>query len=123
MRRATHVVVLGHDTWQELFGDEPAVGKDIEVESGVYTVIGVLDVRKRPFGSGKNPRDNILVFPFNTFHYLHPEITDLTLIVKYDSPKNKDLVEEDSRVAAHSPQGVGRQTDDLRSSGLTHSAV
>ncbi|SPE17742.1 conserved membrane hypothetical protein [Candidatus Sulfotelmatomonas gaucii] len=95
--RAAHVVVLGHDTWQELFGDEPAVGKDIEVESGVYTVIGVLDVRKRPFGSGKNPRDNILVFPFNTFHYLHPEITDLTLIVKYDTPKNKDLVEEEIR--------------------------
>ena len=44
--RAAHVVVLGHDTWQELFGDEPAVGKDIAVESGLYTVIGVLDKRK-----------------------------------------------------------------------------
>jgi putative ABC transport system permease protein len=95
--RAAHVCVLGHDTWQELFGDQPAIGKDIAVESGLYTVIGVLDVRKRPFGSGKNPRDNIILFPFNTFHYLHPEITDLTLIVKYDSPKNKDLVEEEIR--------------------------
>ena len=26
--RAAHVVVLGHDTWQELFGDDPAVGKE-----------------------------------------------------------------------------------------------
>jgi len=95
--RAAHVCVIGHDTWQELFGDQSAVGKDIAVESGLYTVIGVLDVRKRPFGSGKNPRDNIILFPFNTFHTLHPEITDLTLIVKYDSPKNKDLVEEEIR--------------------------
>src|SRR6202453_190218 len=95
--RGAHVVVLGHDTWQELFGDEPAVGKEIAVESGLYTVIGVLDKRKQPFGSGKNPRDNLIVFPFNTFHTLHPEITDLTLIVKYDSPKNKDLVEEEIR--------------------------
>ena len=95
--RAAHVCVIGHDTWQELFGDQSAVGKDIAVESGLYTVIGVLDVRKRPFGSGKNPRDNIILFPFRTFHYLHPEITDLTLIVKYDSPKNKDLVEEEIR--------------------------
>jgi putative ABC transport system permease protein len=95
--RAAHLCVLGHDTWQELFGDEPAVGKEIAVESGLYTVIGVLDKRKQPFGSGKNPRDNILLFPFNTFHNLHPEITDLTLIVKYDSPKNKDLVEEEIR--------------------------
>jgi len=95
--RAAHVVVLGHDTGQELFGDEPAVGKEIAIESGLYTVIGVLDKRKQPFGSGKNPRDNIILFPFNTFRTLHPEITDLTLIVKYDSPKNKDLVEEEIR--------------------------
>ncbi|MGA3335062.1 MAG: ABC transporter permease [Terracidiphilus sp.] len=95
--RAAHVVVLGHDTWQELFGDEPAVGKEVAIESGLYTVIGVLDKRKQPFGSGKSPRDNILFFPFNTFHNLHPEITDLALIVKYDSPKNKDLVEEEIR--------------------------
>jgi len=26
-QRASHVVVLGHDTWEELFGDQPAVGK------------------------------------------------------------------------------------------------
>jgi len=95
--RAAHVCVLGHDTWQELFGDQPAVGKEIAIESGLYTVIGVLDKRKQPFGSGKNPRDNIILFPFNTFHNLHPEITDLTLIVKYDSPKNKNLVEEEIR--------------------------
>ncbi len=95
--RAAHVVVLGHDTWQELFGNESAIGKDVAVESGLYTVIGVLDKRKQPFGSGKNPRDNIILFPFNTFHNLHPEITDLSLIVKYDSPKNKDLVEEEIR--------------------------
>jgi putative ABC transport system permease protein len=95
--RAAHVVVLGHDTWQELFGDAPAVGKDVAIESGLYTVIGVLDKRKQPFGSGKNPRDNIILFPFGTFHNLHPEITDLTLIVKYDSPTNKNLVEEEIR--------------------------
>ena len=62
--RGAHVVVLGHDTWQELFGDEPAVGKEVAIESGLYTVIGVLDKRKQPFGSGKNPHDNIILFPF-----------------------------------------------------------
>ena len=95
--RAAHVVVLGHDTWETLFGHEPAVGKEVAVESGVYTVIGVLDKRKQAFGSGKNPRDNIIVFPFNTFHNLHPEITDLTIIVKYDKPEFKGLVQEEIR--------------------------
>ena len=60
-------------------------------------MIGVLDKRKEPFGSGKSPRDNVIFFPFGTFHNLHPEVTDLTLIVKYDSPKNKALVEEEIR--------------------------
>ncbi len=96
-KRAAHEVVLGHDAWQELFGDENAIGKEIAVESGLYTVIGVLDIRKEPFGNGKNPRDNIMIFPFNTFHNLHPEITDLSLIVKYDDPQNKDVVEEEIR--------------------------
>jgi putative ABC transport system permease protein len=91
------VCVLGHDTWESLFGNRNAIGKQITVETSLYTVIGVLDYRKQPFGSGKNPRDNIILFPFSTFHDLHPEITDLTLIVKYDNAQNKSLVEEEIR--------------------------
>ncbi len=48
--RAEHVVVLGHDTWEELFGEQYAIGKEVNVESGLYTVIGVLDKQKQPFG-------------------------------------------------------------------------
>jgi putative ABC transport system permease protein len=110
--RAAHVVVLGHDAWQELFGDENAIGKEIAVESGLYTVIGVLDIRKEPFGSGKNPRDNIMIFPYNTFHNLHPEITDLSLIVKYDDPKSKDVVEEEIRELLRIRRKVPVQKDD-----------
>ena len=92
-----HVCVLGHDTWETLFEGQSAVGKEINVETGLYTVIGVLDKRKQAFGSGKNPRDNAILFPFGTFHDMHPESTDLLLIVKYDSPKNKAIVEEEIR--------------------------
>ena len=48
--------VLGHDTWDELFGDQYAIGKEVNIETGLYTVIGVLDKQKQPFGGGKNPR-------------------------------------------------------------------
>jgi len=92
-----HVCLLGHDTWDALFEGQSAVGKEINVETGLYTVIGVLDKRKRPFGSGKNPADNQVIFPFGTFHDLHPEATDLDLIVKYDSPQYKALVEDEIR--------------------------
>src|SRR5215472_13285348 len=41
-QRGAHVCVLGHDTWEELFGDQSAIGKEVNVETGLYTVIGVL---------------------------------------------------------------------------------
>jgi putative ABC transport system permease protein len=95
--RAAHVCVLGHDTWEELFGDAPAVGKEVAIESGLYTVIGVLDKQKQAFGGGKNPDDNMVIFPFGTFNNLHPEDLDMWVSVKYDDPKNKSLVEEEIR--------------------------
>jgi putative ABC transport system permease protein len=96
-QRHAHVCVLGHDTAEELFGNEDPVGKDVNVATGLFTVIGVVDRRKQPFGSGKNPADNGVYFPFGTFHNLYPEIKDLYISVKYDDQVNKALVEEEIR--------------------------
>jgi len=111
-QRAAHVVVLGHDTWEELFGAEPAVGKEVTVESSNYTVIGVLDKRKQPFGGGKNPNDNAAFFPLGTFHNLHPEDLDMWVSVKYDDPKFKPLVEEEIREMLRIRRKVKVQADD-----------
>ena len=111
-QRGAHVCVLGHDTAEELFGLEPAVGKDVTVESGLYTVIGVLDKRKQPFGGGKNPNDNAVFFPLGTFHNLHPEDKDMWVSVKYDDPKNKALVEEEIRELLRIRRKVKTQADD-----------
>jgi putative ABC transport system permease protein len=111
-QRGAHVCVLGHDTWEELFGDQNAVGTEVAVESGLYTVIGVLDKQKQPFGGGKNPNDNVVDFPFGTFHNLHPEEQDLWVSVKYDDPKNKALVEEEIRELMRIRRKVKTQADD-----------
>jgi putative ABC transport system permease protein len=111
-QRAAHVIVLGHDTWEELFGADPAVGKEVTVESSNYTVIGVLDKRKQPFGGGKNPNDNAAFFPLGTFHNLHPEDKDMWVSVKYDDPKNKALVEEEIRELLRIRRKVKVQADD-----------
>ena len=111
-QRAAHVIVLGHDTWEELFGAEPAVGKEVNVETGMYTVIGVLDKRKQPFGGGKNPNDNAAFFPMGTFHNLHPEDKDMWVSVKYDDPKNKAIVEEEIREMLRIRRKVKVQADD-----------
>ncbi len=96
-KRGAHVCVLGYDTYNQLFDGQPAIGKEVGVESGMYTVVGVLDKRKQPFGGGKNPEDNLVYFPMGAFHNLHPEDKDLWVAVKYDDPKNKALVQEEIR--------------------------
>jgi putative ABC transport system permease protein len=95
--RASHVCVLGFDTWQELFGDQPAIGKQVNIETGLYTVIGVLEKQKQPFGGSRNQADNQVYFPLGTFHNLHPEDKDMWVSVKYDDAKNKALVQEEIR--------------------------
>jgi putative ABC transport system permease protein len=110
--RGAHVCVLGHDTAEELFGNEDPIGKEVSVESGMYTVIGVLDKRKQPFGGGKNPNDNAVFFPLGTFHNLHPEDKDMWVSVKYDDPKNKALVEEEIREMLRIRRKVKVQAED-----------
>jgi putative ABC transport system permease protein len=97
-QRHAKVCLLGFDTADKLFvnGENP-VGKEINVETGLYTVIGVLDKRKQLFGSGQNPQDNAIYFPMGTFHNLHPEALDTFITAKYDDPANKSLVEEEIR--------------------------
>ena len=97
-QRHAAVCILGYDTAESLFvnGEDP-IGKEVNVATGLYTVIGVFDKQKQPFGSGKNANDNEIIFPMGTFHSLHPEVLDLWVSVKYDDPKNKSLVEEEIR--------------------------
>jgi putative ABC transport system permease protein len=78
----SNVVMLGFDTAKTLFGEESAVGKEILVGGQTFEVIGVIAKRKGGIGAGDNPEDNIAMFPFFTFHKLHPEIRDVWISVK-----------------------------------------
>ncbi len=109
--RAAHVCVLGHDTWDTLFDGLPAVGKEINVESGLCTVIGVED-REKSLTSGKNPDDNAIHFPMTTFRHMHPETRDMQISIKYDDPKNRDLVEDEVRELLRIRRRVKVQADD-----------
>lgn len=89
------VVVLGHDAAEQLFQTEDPLGKDVEIDGVVFTVIGVLDKQKQAFGGGKNPQDNAAHFPLGTFRKIHPEVLDYWISVKFDSAKNKALVTDE----------------------------
>jgi putative ABC transport system permease protein len=97
-----NVVVLGHDTADQLFGNEDPLGKEVEIGGEEFRVIGVMEKRKTPFGGGRNPEDNTAYFPIGTFQKIHPEIKDYWITVKYDDPKNRaavyDEIEQTLRV-------------------------
>ena len=86
------VVILGHDTAEQLFRGEDPLGKEVEIGGDDFRVIGVMEKRKTAFGGGKNPEDNAAYFPIGTFQKIHPEIKDFWIALKYDDPKNKQAV-------------------------------
>ena len=96
-QRRANVVVLGHDTAEQLFGNESALGKEVDIEGDIFTVVGVLAKQKQVFGGGTNPNDNAAHFPLFTFRKIHPEILDYWISVKYDDAKNKVAVEDEIR--------------------------
>jgi putative ABC transport system permease protein len=93
--RAAKVTVLGSDTAAQLFPGQSPIGKDVEAAGMLFTVVGVLDKQKQAFGGGANPQDNQAMFPLTTFHYMHPEMLDYWLTLKYDDPKNRLMVEDE----------------------------
>jgi putative ABC transport system permease protein len=110
--RRANVVVLGHDSAEQLFRDESPIGKEIETEGDVFTVIGVFDKFPQAFGGGRNTQDNSAFFPLNTFRKIHPEVLDFWVSVKYDDPKNKSLVVDEIRELLRRRRKVLVQQDD-----------
>ena len=96
-RHAT-VILLGHDTAEELFPVENPLGKEINIEGRLFEVIGVAAKIKSVFGGGKDPNDNKVFFPLATFRTLHPELKDHWIIVKATSheemPRAVDEIRE-----------------------------
>lgn len=93
-----NVIVIGYDTWQELFNGADAIGREINIEGQLFTVVGVAEKKKSAFSGGSNPEDNIVFFPYFTFRKLHPELKQNWISVKAtskeDMPKAQDEIRE-----------------------------
>ena len=110
--RHANVAVLGHDAAEDLFPDESPIGKDIDCEGDIFTVIGVLDVQPQPFGSGRNTQDNSVYFPVETFQKIHPEQKDFWITLKYDDPSHKGLVIDEIRELLRRRRNVRLEQED-----------
>ena len=94
----SNVVLLCADTTEELFGTESPLGKEVNIEGQLFTVIGTVQPVKSVFGGGKNPEDNKVVFPLSTLRKLHPELKQHWISIKAtshdDVPKAIDEIRE-----------------------------
>jgi putative ABC transport system permease protein len=117
------VIILGSDTAAELFPQGDALGKEINIEGELFTVIGVAAQRKSAFSNGKNAEDNLIFFPWSTFHKLHPELQGFWISAKAtsqaDLPKAMDEIRAAlrrvRRVPPDKPDGFEVFTQDAMS--------
>jgi putative ABC transport system permease protein len=59
------VVVLGHDSSQQLFPGKPALAETVMISGYPYTVIGVLEKKKQNGSYGSGPDNSQLFVPFS----------------------------------------------------------
>jgi putative ABC transport system permease protein len=92
------VVILCHDTAEELFASEDPLGKEVNVEGRLYRVIGTVGKITSVLNRGKDPIDNRVFFPLKTFKSMHPELKQHWIVVKAtshdDVPKAMDEIRE-----------------------------
>jgi putative ABC transport system permease protein len=76
------VAVIGAGVAETLYGALDPIDREIEIEGEVFRVIGVMEKAPGGLFGGEAVEDRQLIVPFETLKSKHPEIEDITVIVK-----------------------------------------
>ncbi len=107
---AAHVAVLTSDVANKLFGNSPALGKEIVLNGGHFTVAGVYPELQGSFFNAL-AGSNAVVIPYTTFHRIIPGEADGLLIYSTD-PSNANSAIEIAKAALRHIHGPRAQYAD-----------
>lgn len=110
------VTVIGSAIAETLFGGLDAAEREISIEGKIYRVIGVMQKAPGLFG-GDAFEDRQLLVPFETIKRDHPEIEDITVMVRANpgqfglmTDQLTELMRRRREVSAHKPNDFGIST-------------
>jgi putative ABC transport system permease protein len=105
------VAVIGADVEKELFGEENAIGKLIQVDGQQFEVIGTMH---RPTTSFFDSSDNRVMVPFFAMQKLYPNSKDMALVITSEDnmlPRAMDQIRTILRIGRHVPPGKPEDFD------------
>jgi putative ABC transport system permease protein len=88
------VAVIGYDIAKTLFTGEDPLGKELQVNGSLYTIIGVLDKRKGGLIGGQ--ADALVYVPYRTYQKHNPQ-DDENVITAMAFPGQVDAAEDEIR--------------------------
>ncbi|MFA5047683.1 MAG: ABC transporter permease [Patescibacteria group bacterium] len=95
-RSSVRVIVLGYEIWQELFGDQEAIGRKVKIGKESFEVIGVM--KKRGIAGFQN-KDKLALMPVSTAQKIMLGVRYVNYIrIKVDSPDKIDQVTNDTKL-------------------------
>ncbi len=92
------VIILGSDVDEELFPNGNGLGKEINIDGQLFTVVGIAEKRKSAFGGGKNAEDNLVFFPLSTFIKLHPEVERTGYWITLKATSHEDMAKAEDEI-------------------------
>jgi putative ABC transport system permease protein len=92
------VIILGSDVDEELFPNGNGLGKEINIDGQLFTVVGIAEKRKSAFGGGKNAEDNLVFFPLSTFIKLHPEVVRTGYWISLKATSHEDMAKAEDEI-------------------------
>jgi putative ABC transport system permease protein len=88
------VAVIGASIAETLYGGLDPLDREIEVDGQLFRVIGVMEKAPGGLFGGDAVEDRQLIVPFETLKSKHPEIEDITIIVKAKAKQFGKMTDE-----------------------------